>query len=316
MRSYKSILFAFLGLSMVAIALAQSKNIDTATPTPPKAPSAVTATTQAQTVVHEHVSTQELAVLKSQLEQFKTFQDSLLTTVWGALGVVLAMSIVLIGGSWYTNNHAYARDKAALRKELLTVIEGRLVDHSQVTNDRITAVQDQTATQFGDQKAETNRAIAVALNEAKTKALETSISLTKTTWEHYQQNQQEILTLKSEFYGDKGWLENALQIASYALRTALSRGDEFWIDHAMKRTGDALSALEGRSDAPTSHRTRTLEIVLEVFTKGAEKVPEGLREAYEALRTRVLVLAGPGAAGRELETLTAPPPFPSSTSPT
>lgn len=298
MRSYKNILFVFISFWMVAAALAQPQKIATVPPTQSNAPNAAIAAIQAQANANQALATQEIAILKSQLEQHRAFQDAILNTVWWALGVLVAMTVVLIGASWFTNNHAYERDKIALRKELVTIIDGRLVEHSQLTNDRINAAQDQTAGQLATQKSETNQTISEARTDAEKSIDKATASLLREILIFHRQNQQEILALQSEFYASKGWLDIALQLSTYALRTALDRGDKFWIEHAIKGVETALEPLE-RAATPSPKVDSVVKIFIGVLAKYSAKASDDLHDRFAELKKRALALVSPSYVDEE-----------------
>ncbi|UUZ77731.1 hypothetical protein LP414_12135 [Polaromonas sp. P1(28)-13] len=60
----------------------------------------------------------ELAVLKTQLEESRRFQDQILNTVWWALGSLATTAALLVGYGWYTSNRVHEHDKIALRQDL------------------------------------------------------------------------------------------------------------------------------------------------------------------------------------------------------
>ena len=288
---YKNVLFLFICLWMVAAASAQSQKVETVPPTQPT-PNAAIAAIQTQANTNQALAAQEIAILKSQLEQHRVFQDAILNTVWWSLSVLIAMTVVLIGASWFTNNHAYERDKMALRKELVTIVDGRLVDHSQVTNDRINSAQDQMSGQVAILKSETNQSISEARQGAEKFVQLASKSLLDEVLTYHRQDQQEILALKSEFYGSRGWLANALQIAGYALRTALDRGHKFWIERAIHGVETALSDLE-RAASPSKGLDDTVKIFVDGLTENAAKFPDDLKDQFSRLEARALALASP-----------------------
>lgn len=55
----------------------------------------------------------------------RSFQSDVLTTLWGAFGVLVLISGLLVGYNWYTNNQMYQRDKTSLLKELTSETQSR-----------------------------------------------------------------------------------------------------------------------------------------------------------------------------------------------
>ncbi|MUV15631.1 hypothetical protein [Noviluteimonas gilva] len=68
-------------------------------------------------------SEKELIALREQNELLRGFQDKLLNTVLWSLGVVVTLTLLLLGFSWFTNKKLYDEDKVALRKEFDEKIE-------------------------------------------------------------------------------------------------------------------------------------------------------------------------------------------------
>ncbi len=66
----------------------------------------------------EHKDLENIDVLRAQLETTKRFQADILSTVHWSLGVLVAISIILVGFGWYANFRVYERDKQSLREEV------------------------------------------------------------------------------------------------------------------------------------------------------------------------------------------------------
>jgi hypothetical protein len=64
-------------------------------------------------------ATEQIAILKAQLKAQEDFQDSILSTVYWALGVSTGIAIFLIGFSWFNNRGMHERDVSSIRNELL-----------------------------------------------------------------------------------------------------------------------------------------------------------------------------------------------------
>lgn len=64
-------------------------------------------------------ATEQIAVLKAQLKAQEGFQDSILSTVYWALGISTGIAIFLIGFSWFNNRGMHERDVSSIRNELL-----------------------------------------------------------------------------------------------------------------------------------------------------------------------------------------------------
>ncbi|WP_313442759.1 hypothetical protein [Stenotrophomonas sp.] len=71
---------------------------------------------------------QEVALLRAQLQYSKDFQDSLLSTVYWALGGTFVLVGLLLGFGWFANFKVYERDKIAMKTELEALIIAKITD--------------------------------------------------------------------------------------------------------------------------------------------------------------------------------------------
>jgi hypothetical protein len=92
----------------------------------------------------------EMAVLRAQNESIRGFQDSVLGTVFWALGGVFALAILLAGFGWWSNFKLYEADKRKLKEEF----EARLADF-----------QTESSTKYASIKSDIERSVD-AKNEA------------------------------------------------------------------------------------------------------------------------------------------------------
>lgn len=88
-----------LALALALVSVAFAAQVDT-----PAAPAASHAT-------------EELQVLKAQLETIQDYQDQFVSMVQWSLGAVLAMALGLAAFNWYSSKASYERDIASLRQE-------------------------------------------------------------------------------------------------------------------------------------------------------------------------------------------------------
>lgn len=56
--------------------------------------------------------------LRAELKAIREYHNSLLDTVYWALGTIVGLALLLIGSSWYTNFRPYESDKARLQEEV------------------------------------------------------------------------------------------------------------------------------------------------------------------------------------------------------
>jgi hypothetical protein len=64
------------------------------------------------------IPNEEVIVLRAQLEVMRQYDQSLLSTVYWSLSVIVALVILLAGYGWYTNFRVYERDKNAMQQDL------------------------------------------------------------------------------------------------------------------------------------------------------------------------------------------------------
>jgi len=107
-------LFVVFALATSSIALAD----------PPQAPSsgAKVATETTKLAGPDDVASRDaaiqIALLKQEVASSKSYESSLLSTVYWSLGGVVTIAVLLVGFGWLGNFKIYERDKLALRSEL------------------------------------------------------------------------------------------------------------------------------------------------------------------------------------------------------
>jgi hypothetical protein len=135
MRALPIIATVLIGLSAPTWAGAPPTK-DTSPPASPASAAAVavasqpaTTNTVAQPETQRQSAITELerqnALLKQQYELARGFQSDVLTTVWGALTVLFAMTLGLIAFGWWTNFRMYERPGHALYRINATLPTGR-----------------------------------------------------------------------------------------------------------------------------------------------------------------------------------------------
>ncbi len=91
-----------------------------------KSNAAVVETQIERAAAPDHESKQEVALLRAQLESTKAFQESVLSTVYWALGGTFVLAGLLLGFGWLANFKVYERDKTAMKAELEGGIVSRM----------------------------------------------------------------------------------------------------------------------------------------------------------------------------------------------
>lgn len=105
----------------------------------PASAASQTSAAAAQSTGSPAIST-EVALLKTQLEDNRKFQEQLLSTVHWSLGTLASLAALLVGFGWFANFRMYERDRAALerdlRAQLLDELRKASVEASEVATKR------------------------------------------------------------------------------------------------------------------------------------------------------------------------------------
>jgi hypothetical protein len=83
-------------------------------------------------------SAQEVA-LKAELQLVRDYDQRMQNTVYWSLGVVVLVTVLLAGFSWYTNFRIYERDLASLRDQITIAVEKQSLDASEKLRTQISA---------------------------------------------------------------------------------------------------------------------------------------------------------------------------------
>jgi uncharacterized protein HemX len=86
--------------------------------------------------------------LKAQLEVTRGFQSDVIATVWGALGVLAAMTLGLIAFGWWTNFRMYERDRRSLLEELTSTTATRVTQAEQALRGELQKERARVATEL------------------------------------------------------------------------------------------------------------------------------------------------------------------------
>lgn len=120
--------FIFISLlfgGLITTTTTKAQSVSTPSPLTPTPTATTTPTPTAKTPppANEKSTTDEVAILKAQLEQMKFYDQKLLSTVYWSLGAVITLTILIAGFSWFTNFRLYERDKESLRREMSLEID-------------------------------------------------------------------------------------------------------------------------------------------------------------------------------------------------
>lgn len=66
--------------------------------------------------------TEKSAILQSQIELMRQYEDRILQTVYWSLGGMITVVVLIAGFGWFANFRLYEHDKKVLRQELLQLL--------------------------------------------------------------------------------------------------------------------------------------------------------------------------------------------------
>ena len=119
--------------------------------------------------------TLQIALLKQQLAATKTYQDSLLATVYWALGGVFVIAGLLVGFGWFANFKIYERDKIALKAELLNSITASLKAVEERFMEQFSEASKQLVTQIDEKIAPTRTDLTEMIEEVNDRIFEVEL---------------------------------------------------------------------------------------------------------------------------------------------
>lgn len=189
----------------------------------------------------------EIALLKEQVKQAKDYKESLLSTVYFSLGVVIAIAVLLAGFSWFSNFKLFEKDKKTLfdeferraaqyRLELENIFSLRQRDFES----NIFLRQDESIASL---KTDTRKEIAesVAVTEKldqRLNKLEVGDSYIK---KHIAATTAEMRQIEEHIWDIKKIPTNILITQSQALRAAIEAEDTYHIENVLIRMRDTIN---------------------------------------------------------------------------
>lgn len=185
----------------------------------------------------------QVKLLKAEIEVIKSYQESLLLTVYWALGTLATIAAVLVGFGWFANFRIYERDKAALVQELRSVIDAELQKSKQAVESHIA----ESAKAIPDL---VTRELQTSLTSFRKDLEETLNGLTKKVDAHARALGRGLQELDFELreLEHKSWLKqqvmtNALRTARKMLQIALSLGNGFLAARVLDLIRSDLTAM-------------------------------------------------------------------------
>jgi hypothetical protein len=121
------IIFFFVLLLSQTVGTVNAQN---SAPTP-------TAIVASPTPTNTPKASDEVIVLRAQLETMQQYDQKLLATVYWSLGTIVAVAALLIGFGWYANLRVYEKDKDVMKEEFRNFLRAELVTSSKVFEKQI-----------------------------------------------------------------------------------------------------------------------------------------------------------------------------------
>lgn len=106
-----------------------------------------------------------MELLRAQLQYTRDFQDSLLSTVYWALGGTFVLAGLLLGFGWLANFKVYERDKAAMRSELEALLITRVSEITVEVGTRLGQIPELIAEDVKVASANNERAAKASLED-------------------------------------------------------------------------------------------------------------------------------------------------------
>ncbi len=176
----------------------------------------------------------EVLVLRAQVTELTRFQDGILTTVWGALGVVAVVAAFLVGYSWFSGQRAYERDRQALTNQ----IEARF-EELRTQSDKYAIQQSEKVEKLIAAKAAEAARTAKAAFEREVADLNERL------------RDLELEAIKAEYSSLKqtGLLGSAMMRASSYIELCLDGASLYELDEGLSLMADIIGVTEKRQES-------------------------------------------------------------------
>lgn len=263
---------------------------------------AITASVQAAGLVLPDSQTHALAmaaadsgILRAQVEQMKSFQDSVLNTAWFALSVVSGVAIALISFSWWNNSRNYERDKKGIRDEISNGLEQRLLDYQEKVNRTLSESEAALSLSLRNAAADTRETLLSAIdsfqntNKDKMDSLVSQFKKQKESFNEELENlQYDILDNQRTTFRLQDYNGAALILSTQLIQRAVKRGPH-WTEQAMMDLSEDIEPFEVKAGR-SPERLDSLDTYAAEIITALDKVPDGLRPMAQALKVRVKAL--------------------------
>jgi len=199
-------------------------------------------------------SKEQIAVLREQNKIIREYQNSLLSTVYWALGGIVGIAAFLAGFSWWTNNRIYELDKLRFREEVTSQIkemesrvslqlEASRTEFLRLAESRI----DANNTKFISDMSEIKKNIETVKSdiEKSISAVRMEVSTLgnelKETKVGFSNSEYELRSVEQYVWDLRGVPANILLTQSQGLDAALKSEDKWRIDNTIKGMKETIS---------------------------------------------------------------------------
>ena len=182
--------------------------------------------------------------LKAQLDEMRRSEDRLLSTVHWALGTVVALAVGLAVFGWWSANHVYQRDIAALREEL-----------KRTADEIARQLHEEVERSLSRSAAELERLANTRFSEQRDRVLSDAICYT--------------LTHVADLRLASGDLDASARAGIELYHTA-KRGNTNYIAHAFDKLIAVLAAPTSSSKPPSANTIRDIRVVLRDYPGSPE----------------------------------------------
>lgn len=121
-------IIALLVILMIPALDTFAQDVTNQSPSPSPAATASAPSVQESPKETKETRETEVAALRAQLELSRQFHESILDTVYWALGGTFVLVGLLLGFGWFANFKVYERDKAAMKAELEALLLKKFVE--------------------------------------------------------------------------------------------------------------------------------------------------------------------------------------------
>lgn len=210
--------------------------------------------------------TEEVAVLRAQLETMEKYQERLLDTVYWSLGALGAVFLALIGFSWFTNFRVYDRDRAALAQDLRGVV-----------HEEVAGTQRELSTKLDQWKKEAQESVRAAAAAIGDKSRQEIQGL------HYQLVRLEIdlAQLQAEVWTAKKSHGNAFSALIRAAELGQLHGQDWVVSRVIDRIEKTIQDMDGIFGSDLTKIARFLDGLSDPNAVDAQR----LREVLKSVRT-------------------------------